>query len=228
MCSVFAFTGTRTALLINTNYIIWQSTNFPPTVNWYSTNNNIIETVLTECWLVYWQKPILSQQISQYVGWHSVKCWPTCLPRCQLIHQLIYRPTVNRYGNWESADMAVDMSTKSWPIESTNTRPWGAQITQDLEFFIVPYSFGCTKRPLRDFPLWYVMKVSPFPTHLSQWQTAAWSMVIKFSILLNLLRHTVKSPLTDTFLKWTPLVSAHQTAAPAISLFTVQYYFILQ
>ena len=120
-----------------------QSTDIPPT----------IETVLTECWLVYWQKPILGQHIGQHVGWHSVKRWPTCQPRCQLIHQLIYQPTVNWYGNWESADMAVDMSTKWWPIESTNTRPWGAQITQDLEFSIVPYSFGSTKRSLRDFPL---------------------------------------------------------------------------
>ena len=48
MCSVFAFTGTRTALLINTNYIIRQSTNFPPTVNRYSTNNwNRIDRVLS-------------------------------------------------------------------------------------------------------------------------------------------------------------------------------------
>lgn len=40
--------GTRTALLINTNYIIQQSTNFPPTVNWYSTNDwNRIDRMLT-------------------------------------------------------------------------------------------------------------------------------------------------------------------------------------
>ena len=48
MCSVFAFTGTRTALLINTNYIIQQSANFPPTVNSYSTNDwNRIDRMLT-------------------------------------------------------------------------------------------------------------------------------------------------------------------------------------
>ena len=75
------------------------STDSPPT----------IETVLTECWLVYWRKPILGQHIGQYVSWHLVKCWPTCQPRCQLPNtsadvstdsQPIWQLRVSWYGSW--------------------------------------------------------------------------------------------------------------------------------
>ena len=162
MCSVLATTGARTALLISTNYSIRQSTNIPLTVNWFSTKN---WTVSTECWLVYWPRPMPSWHIGQRVGWHSVECWPTCQPRCPLVHWLIYSYFKKRC--WKKSKKVF------------KPRLW-----------------------------WHPHSL----LHLNQWQTAAWSMVIKFSISLNLLRHTVKPPLMDTFCTWTP------NCSPAISL----------
>ena len=99
-----------------------QSTDIPPTVDRYSTDNQ---------WLTY--RPSVGRYIDRDIGRRSVDTSIDTRPICRSTYRPIYRPTyLGRYIGRVSVDMSTDISVECRSIYRPTHRSRGAQNTHDL------------------------------------------------------------------------------------------------
>ena len=129
MCFVFAFTGTKTALLINTNYIIRQSTNFPPTVNWYSTNNwnridRMLTSILAKTNTRSTYRSICRLTFGQVLADMPAKMSANTSADISTDSQLIWQLRVSWYGSWHVDQVVANRVDQYLTMGCSNyTRP---------------------------------------------------------------------------------------------------------